>query len=133
MTSSPEFKRDAIDEASIRRMVDDFYTRVRTDPELGPIFAARISNTWPEHLDKMVDFWVTALLHERRYFGHPRAVHARISNLQHAHFDRWLALFDETLQELFADELAASILARAQAMARGLTGALLPPELRARA
>jgi hemoglobin len=124
MTSSPEVKRDAIDVESIRLMVDGFYTRVREDPELGPIFASRIENRWPEHLDKMVDFWTTALLHERRYFGNPRVVHGGIAELRVAHFDRWLGLFEATLHDLFVDDVAAIILAKSQAMARALTRAL---------
>jgi len=128
MASSPDAKRSVIDVASIRLMVDDFYARVREDPELGPVFASRIDNRWPEHLDKMVDFWTTALLHERRYFGNPRGVHAAIAELRSTHFDRWLALFDATLHALFVDDVAAAVLAKSQAMARALTRALLPSD-----
>jgi hemoglobin len=113
-----------IDEASIRRMVHEFYAKARTDAALGPIFESRLSGRWSEHLEKMVDFWATALLHERRYVGNPRATHAMLADVRGTHFERWLELFDETLHDIFADDVAEVIGRRAQMMARGLMSAM---------
>lgn len=37
----------------IELLVDSFYTKVRSDELLGPIFNGVIQNRWPEHLKKM--------------------------------------------------------------------------------
>jgi hemoglobin len=112
-----------LDRASIRRMVDDFYGRVREDALLGPVFEARVNGRWPEHLDRMVDFWSAALLREPGYSGNPRAVHARLEGVDPSHFRRWLELFAQTLDALFPASLANDIHLRAQAMAGGLLSA----------
>lgn len=104
-------------------MVDDFYARVRDDALLGPIFDTRVQGRWPEHLDKMVEFWSAALLRQPGYAGNPRAVHARMEDIGPAHFRRWLALFAETLANIFPEDVAAAIGARAEMMAGGLLGA----------
>lgn len=116
----PNTTTPPLDEAQLRRMVERFYALVRADPELGPIFEARLAGRWPAHLDKMVDFWSSALLRTGRYAGNPRAAHAAIPGLGPEHFARWLVLFEGCLAELFEPATAASILARAQAMAEGL-------------
>lgn len=111
-----------VDTASIRRMVDEFYGRVRQDPMLGPIFEERIGGRWPAHLDKMVRFWSAALLHQPGYSGNPRAAHATLP-IGPEHFERWLDLFAQTLDEVFPPEVAALIHSKSQMMARGLLSA----------
>lgn len=111
---------ESFDELRIRRLVEHFYERVRADPQLGPVFESRLAGRWPAHLDKMVDFWSSALLGAGRYAGNPRAAHAAIPGISPAHFERWLELFQETLAVTFDEDHASQIYARAQAMARGL-------------
>jgi hemoglobin len=111
---------EPIDESRIRRMIDHFYAQVRADPLLGPVFESRLQGRWPAHLDKMVDFWASALMRAGRYSGNPRATHAAIPDISPRHFERWLELFEETLAATFDDAAATQIHARAQAMARGL-------------
>ena len=111
---------ETIDELLIREMVDHFYERVRQDPLLGPVFEARLEGRWPNHLDKMVDFWTSALLRSGRYAGNPRATHAAIPDISSLHFERWLELFEQTLADTFDATAAAVIHGRARAMARGL-------------
>ncbi len=43
---------DQITEEAIRRLVDAFYTKVRADRELGPIFEHGISGDWGAHLPR---------------------------------------------------------------------------------
>lgn len=114
---------DELDRAGLSRLVHAFYARVQEDELLGPVFEARVWGHWPEHLDKMVDFWSAALLHEPGYAGNPRSVHARLDGVGPEHFRRWLELFSRTLGELFAEEVADRILARARMMAGGLLSA----------
>ena len=69
---------DQISEDGIRRLVDDFYAKVRADPELAPIFNRAIPGDWGPHLATMRDFWSSVMLTSGRYKGNPVAVHLRI-------------------------------------------------------
>lgn len=48
------------DQAMIERLVRTFYTRVRDDARLSPVFAARIAD-WEPHLARMCDFWSSVI------------------------------------------------------------------------
>ncbi|MGI4865161.1 MAG: group III truncated hemoglobin [Janthinobacterium lividum] len=108
---------DIQNQTDIRRLIDAFYTQVRADELLGPVFAARIpEGHWPEHLDTMTRFWSAALLGQAAgYRGNPGAKHLFLP-IEQAHFTRWLALFDETLDTLFAGDTAAEMKLRARKM-----------------
>lgn len=114
-------------ESEIRRMVEIFYARVREDSELGPIFERRIGGDWAPHLDRMVDFWTTVLLASGRYRGNPRKAHDAIAEIRPRHFDRWLTLFGQVLDELFEEHVAADILGRARRMRVVLEGSTRRP------
>ena len=116
-----------IEEDEIGAMVRDFYARVRDDGLLGPVFEARLAGRWEPHLERMIDFWSSALRQSGRYAGNPRAVHAGIEGIDPLHFDRWLKLFRMTLDELFSPARANVIHGRAQAMAGGLMRGLVNP------
>ncbi len=87
---------EAVDEAVIEAVVNDFYGRARLDPKLGPVFDAHISD-WSAHLPKMVGFWATVLHGEKRYEGNPVVKHEQVEGLGGEHFARWLELFAETV------------------------------------
>lgn len=108
--------RAAITEPGIREMVETFYTRVREDALLSPVFERRLSGSWPEHLDRMVDFWSSVLLATGRYRGNPKARHHGIEEMRAEHFDRWLELFEEVLHEVFPEHVAEDMLWRARRM-----------------
>ncbi|TNE78873.1 MAG: group III truncated hemoglobin [Bacteroidetes bacterium] len=80
----------------IQLMVNEFYEKVQKDPLLSPIFNAVIQNRWAEHLEKMYRFWQTVLLDEHSYQGSPFVPHAKLP-LEANHFERWLLLFNETV------------------------------------
>lgn len=89
----------------IRLLVNTFYDKVRKDELLKNIFNDKIGNRWPEHLDKMYRFWQTILLEEHTYQGSPFVPHAQLP-VSHEHFEEWIKLFFETVDELFAGEKA---------------------------
>ena len=96
-----------IDEALVSTLVDTFYTRVRQDPLIGPVFEAAIGDDWDAHLAKLKDFWSAIALGTRRYNGRPMPAHLRLPGLTPAHFRRWLALFRETLDDVAPNPAAA--------------------------
>lgn len=89
----------------IKVLVDNFYGKVRNDDMLKDIFEGVIQDRWPEHLEKMYRFWQTVLLGDHTYHGTPFLPHARLP-VDWPHFERWLKLFYETVDEHFTGEKA---------------------------
>ncbi|MDX1291319.1 MAG: group III truncated hemoglobin [Hyphomonas sp.] len=92
--------RLGIDEAFVSDLVDNFYTRVRAHPLLGPVFDAEIQDDWGPHLAKMKDFWSSVAMNTGRYSGKPFPAHMKLTGITPAHFNIWLALFQLTLEDL---------------------------------
>lgn len=91
--------RLGIDEAYISQLVDEFYGRIQGHPEIGPIFNQAIGDDWAPHLARMKDFWASVALNAGRYSGKPVPKHQRLTAAKPEHFDIWLALFRQTLEE----------------------------------
>ena len=89
-----------IDEAFISKLVDRFYSHIRADDRIGPIFEAAIGEDWAPHLQTMKDFWASVALNAGRYSGKPVPAHALHRQIQPADFKVWLSLFEETLHEV---------------------------------
>lgn len=84
----------------IKRLVDTFYGKVNNDELLSPVFNNEAKVDWEEHLPKMYKFWGTQLIGTADYFGRPFPPHA-VLHINRQHFERWLQLFHETVDELF--------------------------------
>jgi hemoglobin len=102
--------------ADIKLLVDDFYAGVRKDELIGPIFAKAITGDWQQHLDRMYLFWDAALFNVPGFKGNPFAKHAPLQ-IEQQHFDRWLALFADTINKHFEGPVANDTLQRAKLMA----------------
>jgi len=89
----------------IKLLVDDFYGRIRKDELLKDIFNHKIEDRWPAHLQRMYDFWQTVLLDQKAYSGSPFLPHATLP-VEKQHFDRWIALFNATVDTHFEGEKA---------------------------
>lgn len=111
-----ESKINIEERRDIEKLVDRFYSKVREDALLGPVFEEKIGDSWSEHLEKMYRFWQTVLLGEHTYFGSPFPPHAHLP-IRSEHFERWLALFRETLEEHFTGAKAEEARWRAEKMA----------------
>lgn len=88
-----------IDEAYISLLVDEFYRRIRAEKTLGPIFEEAIGDRWDYHLPRMKSFWASVALNAGTYSGQPVPAHKKLSRVQQGHFQTWLALFRQTLQD----------------------------------
>lgn len=100
----------------VKVMVDEFYGKIRKDELLGHIFENIIQDRWPEHLEKMYSFWQTILLEERTYSGRPFVPHMNLP-VEQKHFDRWLFLFSETVDELYSGQKAITAKLQGKRMA----------------
>lgn len=117
--------------SDINLLVNRFYGKIRKDNLLGPIFNRHIAEEqWPAHLDKLTDFWETNLYGVQKFKGDPTSKHINVdTNLDHAidqsHFDRWLGLWFETVDEMFSGELAEKAKAAASRMAKAQLAMIL--------
>jgi hemoglobin len=110
--------RTGITEAMISSVVRTFYDRIQHDPVLGPIFAEHIED-WEPHLQRMEAFWSSITLMSGRYHGKPMAKHLPLP-VHGAHFDRWLALFEDTAKSQCPEGAAAVFIERAHRVAESI-------------
>lgn len=105
-------KNDISNKNDIQVLVDSFYSKVRQDPLIGPIFNDEAKLDWSEHLPKLYNFWEDLLFGTQNYNGRPFPPHLKF-DLQVEHFERWLSLFIKTIDEHFVGKKADEAKARA--------------------
>lgn len=108
-----------IDETSIPPLVERFYTRVRVDPLLAPVFTA--VEDWEDHYRRLSDFWSSVMLSTGRYKGNPVALHLlHAASMTPERFERWLALWRATADEMLPPEAARAVRVTAERIAESL-------------
>ncbi len=93
----------------VKLLVDGFYDKIKNDNLLGFIFNEIANVNWEKHLSRMYGFWEMLLFSKAGYEGQPLMPHLAINQqyaLSVAHFDRWIQLFTETVDEYFEGEIA---------------------------
>jgi hemoglobin len=111
-------KTDIRDKKDIELFVNSFYLKVRGNELLAPVFAAKIQDAaWPQHLERMYDFWNAILFSETGFQGNPMQKHMRLP-IDENHFNQWLALFGQTIDELFVGPKADEAKSRAESIAK---------------
>jgi len=104
-------------EGDVKMLVDSFYKKVREDVLLSAVFNPIVKDNWDQHLQRMTDFWSTLLLYTKKYLDDPLPKHLPLP-IDKIHFDTWLELFNETLDELFEGPIAENARKRACSIAR---------------
>ncbi len=113
--------KDIENRDDVIRFVDSFYIKVRNSNKLGYIFDEIAQTNWEAHLPVMYSFWASILLEERSFSGNPMKVHIDLADnapMTSVEFSEWIELFTETIDELFAGEIADEAKARASNIAR---------------
>ncbi len=101
-----------------------FYAKATTDDLIGEFFTDVIPFDLRHHLPIIGDFWESVLLGTQAYRAHNRSplqLHAELDALRPLrpdHFNRWLELFRETVDELFAGPRAEFAKQRSGMIAR---------------
>lgn len=95
--------------ADIEKLVNTFYDKVLKDEVLSPFFQHL---NFQAHLPKMYHFWSFVLLDEPGYTTDVTKKHLHMP-LRKEHFDQWILLFNETVDELFTGEKATMAKERA--------------------
>lgn len=111
---------DITNRADIDLLIHTFYDTIMDDEEIGYFFTEVVSLDLKHHLPKIADFWETTLFHTAKYKGNPLIPHLAMhqkSTMTKAHFDRWVKVFCETVDELFTGSMAETAKQRAQSIA----------------
>lgn len=106
-----------IDDALVETLVRSFYTKIRANKDIGPVFEAVIGDDWEPHLHKMFDFWSSLTMLTGRYKGQPMVVHMRLKTVTPEHFDIWLSLFRETAGTVCSQAVAPIFIEKAERVA----------------
>jgi hemoglobin len=122
MTALLHQPHPSVDKATIRTLVTRFYGRAREDELIGPIFDKAVHD-WDHHLAQITEFWAAIILKTGGYDGRPMPPHLKL-DLKNEHFDRWLALFEQTVREIFPDEAASLFIDRAHRIANSFEMAI---------
>lgn len=114
------FKKKIESREDVSLLVNTFYSKVRKDVLLGPIFNGIITD-WETHLELLTDFWETNLFFTRKYVGNPLHTHIEVdkkmdNTINELHFGTWINLWLETIDQLFEGETAQIAKNRARSM-----------------
>lgn len=89
---------DIADE-DIAPLLVEFYDTIARDEMLAPYFA---QIDMAEHIPRIADFWSTLIFHTGRYSGNAFRPHLEMPGLTAAHFARWVATLEGTVDARFA-------------------------------
>ncbi len=109
-------KRILATREDVELLVNLFYNKVRDNAMLGHVFDTVARVNWEKHLPKMYNFWEMILFGTEGYDGHPLRPHLIINSVHPItipHFEQWLVLFFQTLDENFEGEKAEEAKTRA--------------------
>ncbi len=113
-------KTDIKNREDIEKLINTFYEKVKLDKTIGYFFSEVVAVNWEKHLPKMYDFWENVIFNTGVYEGNPMQQHQNLhkkSPLSKEHFDQWLFLFRNTVDQLFEGEKAEQAKQRATSIA----------------
>jgi hemoglobin len=111
--------------AEIATVVDNFYKKATQDEQIGYLFEGL---DLLDHLPTMYDFWENILFRTGAYKGGMMYKHLMLNArkpLKPEHFQRWLELFTQTVDEYFAGEHADTMKQFAFSVANTMTARIL--------
>lgn len=115
-------KTDITDRTDIDLLMEKFYSQAMVDEVIGYIFTDVAGLELEVHLPIIGDFWESVLFGAGKYQQRQRSpmiVHKDLDNKEHLtreHFDRWLLLFEKSVNEEFQGTNCEMIKMRARAI-----------------
>ena len=113
-------KTDIESRNDIILLIDRFYEKIKVNPFLRPIFIDIAQLDFDHHMPILYDFWCTLLLGEMTYSRNAMEIHLQLNqkaSLTKIHFDEWLKLFNETVDDLYDGTKAQETKYRASSIA----------------
>ena len=105
-------KQDILNREDLLLLMDRFYSKAMTDQSIGHYFTEIVPLNLQKHIPVITDFWETILFDTGKYFGNTMKVHEDLhekSPFKSEHFNRWMAMFKETVDENFQGNNAEKI------------------------
>ena len=115
-TSITLYMQDITTPEDIKIMIDAFYSTIIKDDLVGPVFNDVANVNWEHHLPVMYAFWEFLLLGGKNYTGNPIQKHLDLAlrvKLKTEYFDRWVEIFNNTVDAHFSGPVADSAKFRA--------------------
>ncbi len=113
-------KNDIASRKDIEILVDEFYSKIKKDEQIGFIFSDIAMVNWDKHLPIMYDFFENMLFYTGSYTGNPMELHKHVNRLfplTEDHFRQWNHLFSTTVDALFEGATANLVKQRAKSIA----------------
>lgn len=108
-----------VGEEALRRVLWRFYARVMADDLLSAVFQHKLGPfpkaAWPMHIMRLEGFWRAVMQGPSEYRGQPGPAHRGLG-ISAEHFERWLMLWEQTLQEELPVTEAGEMLTLARKM-----------------
>lgn len=114
-------KKDLEGFDDIKILVDRFYDKAIQDKTIGFIFTEVMEMDLEDHLPVIYSFWDSVLFGTATYRGNVMLKHIALNEktaLKKEHFEEWLALWMETVDELFEGNKAEEVKTKALNMKR---------------
>ena len=105
-------KPDITGKKDIVIIMQFFYEKAKADKVIGHFFTDVVEVNWEQHIPTMSAFWENVLFYTGEYDGNPLDAHKKI-HAQNAtsslHFERWLRIFNETIDQHFSGKNATKM------------------------
>ena len=113
-------KPDIATREDLMRLLSAFYKEAIVDATIGHFFTRVIHLDLEKHIPVIADFWETVLLNGNSYKKNAMLPHIHINQLspmEEKHFQRWLQIFNRTVDNMFAGETSDRAKQRALSIA----------------
>jgi hemoglobin len=121
-------KPDLDSRTQIHDLVVRFYREIVFDDLLAPVFIETAEVDWSTHIPRLIDFWCRVLLGQPGYDGFVLGAHQDVHDVEPFSpqlFDRWYALFVESVDAGWQGPMAEQAKDHAARIAQTLARRLL--------
>ena len=111
---------DITNREDLMQLMESFYHKALQDDIIGYFFTEVAPLKMETHIPLIVDFWETIVFDKAKYQRNVFGVHEHLHQLsafKDEHFNRWVFLFKETINEQFLGEKAEMIKQKAESIA----------------
>lgn len=113
--------RDIETKEDLAFLMEAFYSKMLKDEVVGYIFTDVAKLDLKKHLPSLANFWENMLLNANGYKKDVMGIHLNLNQqetLKPEHFERWIFLLSETVNEHFNGEIAQKMLKNAHNIAK---------------
>jgi hemoglobin len=115
-----QLNRDIQGRSDIELILTQFYQKAFADDTIGFFFTEVVPLDLQTHIPIIADFWESVLFSTQGYRKNVMQVHQHIhslSRIEKKHLDRWVSLFQGTIDDHFQGDVAELMKQRANSIA----------------